>query len=101
MATTNTTTTTNGATTAAPKRSGPPEHAVQSGWFASNLGREVRLRLLDGSAIGGLLEAVDVYTLAIRVSGREEPVLVMKHATALVMRTEDRDQERGRSATPA
>jgi hypothetical protein len=95
------TATTNGKPDAAPKRSGPPEHAVQTTWFARNLGREVRIRLLDGSVIGGELVAVDVYTLSLRVAGREELLLVMKHGTALLMRTEDRERGQTASRTPA
>jgi sRNA-binding regulator protein Hfq len=94
-----TATTTNGKPDAAPKRSAPPEHAVQNNWYARNAGKEIRLRLMDGSVLAGVLTAWDTYTLALAVAGREDLLLVMKHGIVLCMRTEERDRDRGRSAT--
>jgi sRNA-binding regulator protein Hfq len=65
---------------------------VQDAWYARNRDRPVRVRFLDGSGLSGVLVGADTYTLALRLPEREEPVLVAKHAVAVLFRREAPDE---------
>jgi sRNA-binding regulator protein Hfq len=65
-----------------------PDARVQGAWYERNRDRPVRLRLLDGSELDGVLVGADTYTLALRLPDRAEPVLVNKHAIAVLERLE-------------
>lgn len=67
--------------------------AVQNGWLRRNQGKAITVRLLDGTRLSGLLVDWDMYTLAIRVQGREEMVLLNKHAVAPFMRRESEENQ--------
>jgi hypothetical protein len=43
---------------------------------------------MDGSELDGVLVAADTYTLALRLPDRAEPILVNKHAVAVLARLE-------------
>jgi sRNA-binding regulator protein Hfq len=73
-----------------------PDARVQGAWYERNRDRPVRLRLLDGSELDGVLVGADTYTLALRLPDRAEPVLVNKHAVAVLVRL-----EAGAAARPA
>jgi sRNA-binding regulator protein Hfq len=73
---------------------------VQNDWYERNVAHPVSLRLMDGTRLSGLLTGYDAGTIALRVQGYEEPVLISKHAIALSMRCEEgmsreRDQDSG------
>ncbi len=72
--------------------------AVQTEWFKRNRGKVITLRLMDGTRVTGVLEAWDNYTVAIRMAGREESVLVNKHGVALFRRFEEQDKEKAPAA---
>jgi sRNA-binding regulator protein Hfq len=68
-------------------------HGVQMDWLTRNAGKPITLRLMDGTRVSGILVGFDMYTTEIRVAGRGETVLINKHAIALFMRREERDDE--------
>jgi sRNA-binding regulator protein Hfq len=78
-----------------------PDARVQGAWYERNRDRPVRLRLMDGSELDGVLVAADTYTLALRLPGRAETVLVNKHAVAVLARLEDEATTRGPAGGPA
>jgi sRNA-binding regulator protein Hfq len=56
---------------------------------------------MDGSELDGVLVAADTYTLALRLPGRAETVLVNKHAVAVLARLENEDSARPTGGAPA
>jgi sRNA-binding regulator protein Hfq len=77
-----------GTPSAPPVRRPWPDARVQGAWYERNRDHPVRLRLMDGSELDGVLVAADTYTLALRLPDRAEPVLVNKHAIAVLARLE-------------
>ncbi len=66
-----------------------PPVGAQTEWFQRNKGRAIAVRLMDGTAIEGVLLAWDTYTIAMQVLGHVAPMLVNKHAIALFWRVEE------------
>lgn len=64
----------------APPKANPA--ASQAEWLRRNRKKAITVRLLDGTRLSGLLVDWDTYTVTIRVQGREETVLLNKHAIA-------------------
>ena len=90
-----------GTPTTPPARRPWPDARVQGAWYERNRDHPVRLRLMDGSELDGVLVAADTYTLALRPPGRAEPILVNKHAIAVLARLEDEATTRGPAGAPA
>jgi sRNA-binding regulator protein Hfq len=82
-----------------------PDARVQGSWYERNRDHPVRLRLMDGSELTGVLVGADTYTLALRLPDRAESVLINKHAIAVLMRLEEGDSAhnsaRATSGAPA
>ena len=77
-----------GTPAAPPARRSWPDTRVQGAWYERNRDHPVHLRLMDGSELDGVLVAADTYTLALRLPDRAEPILVNKHAVAVLARLE-------------
>ena len=90
-----------GTPTTPPARRPWPDARVQGAWYERNRDHPVRLRLMDGSELDGVLVAADTYTLALRLPDRAEPILVNKHAIAVLARLEDEATTRGPAGAPA
>jgi len=71
------------------KPASAPPVGAQTAWFQRNKGLAVAVRLLDGTAVEGVLLAWDTYTIVVQVAGHGEPMLVNKHAIALFWRVEE------------
>jgi len=71
------------------KPANAPPVGAQTAWFQRNKGLAIAVRLMDGTAVEGVLLAWDTYTIAMQVSGHIEPMLVNKHAIALFWRVEE------------
>ena len=78
------------------KKSGGGEavwvHGVQRRWLDDALGKPIQVRLLDGKGVGGILLAHDTCTLLIKQSERVEPILVFKHAIAVLLHSKEQVQ---------
>lgn len=81
----------------APPKANPA--ASQAEWLRRNRKKAITVRLLDGTRLSGLLVDWDTYTVTIRVQGREETVLLNKHAIALFMRREADDKKKDGAPT--
>ncbi len=66
-----------------------PPVGAQTAWFQRNKGLAIAVRLMDGTAVEGVLLAWDTYTIAMQVSGHGASMLVNKHAIALFWRVEE------------
>jgi len=66
-----------------------PDARVQGAWYERHRDHPVRLRLVDGSELVGVLVGADTYTLALRLPDHAEPALVNKHAVAVHLRVEE------------
>ncbi len=71
------------------KPANAPTVGAQTEWFQRNKGLAIAVRLMDGTAVEGILLAWDTYTIVMQVSGHGEPMLVNKHAIALFWRVEE------------
>lgn len=82
------------------KPKGKEEHvgSYQTEWFQRNKGKVITVRLMDGTRLSGALEGWDTYTVAIRVAGREEAVMLNKHGVALFMRREGEDKDKEKTS---
>jgi sRNA-binding regulator protein Hfq len=78
-----------------------PDARVQGSWYERNRDHPVRLRLMDGSELTGVLVGADTYTLALRLPDRAESVLINKHAVAVLVRLEEGDSVRPTGGAPA
>jgi sRNA-binding regulator protein Hfq len=65
---------------------------VQAPWLDSAHGQTVRVRLLDGKVLSGVLVNHDTYCLALQQPGNSSATLIFKHAVAYVLAGEDRSQ---------
>ncbi len=66
---------------------------LQTEWFERNKGESITVRLMDGTWLSGVLEGWDTDTVALRMAGREETVLVCTHGVALFQRVDPIDEE--------
>jgi sRNA-binding regulator protein Hfq len=58
--------------------------AVERYWTHAAMGTTVQARLLDGKTVTGKLTGVDRYTVQVNPNGDGRPVLLFKHALALL-----------------
>ena len=59
---------------------------MQQRWLRAHRGQRLRLRLIDGKVLSGVLKAWDTFTLEVAIDSDPEPALLFKQAVAYIRR---------------